>query len=190
MAPESEEARRRRFEQEALPHLDALYGTALRMTRNRRDAEDLVQETFLRAYRFFDRYEPGTNCRAWLYRILTNTGINAFQKAARQPRPVDFDDLEPVLEGPEPAALQEPPGGELAAFAELLDDELLGALAAVPADFRMVLILSVVEGFAYKEIAAILDIPIGTVMSRLYRGRKLLQESLRDYGRKRGLVKE
>ena len=190
MGQESEEARRVRFEQEALPHLDALYGTALRMTRNRGDAEDLVQETYLRAYRFFDRYRPGTNCRAWLYKILTNTGINAFVKAAKQPPRVDFEAVEPVLEKVESRALQESTRGDMAAFADLLDDEVKSALEAVPGDFRMVLILSVIEGFSYKEIAAILGIPIGTVMSRLFRGRKLLQASLREYARKRGLVKE
>jgi RNA polymerase sigma-70 factor (ECF subfamily) len=190
MTAESDEARRGRFEHEALPHLDALFGTALRLTRNRRDAEDLVQDTFLRAWRYFDRYQPGTNCRAWLYKILTNTAINRFQVAARRPRQVDFEEVEPVLEKPESTALQEPTGGDLGVLAELLDDELKAALEAVPEDFRIVLILSVVEGFAYKEIASILDIPIGTVMSRLFRGRKLLQASLRDYGRRRGLVKE
>ena len=190
MGSETEEARRRRFEQEALPHLDALYGTALRMARNRSDAEDLVQETFLKAYRFFDRYQPGTNCRAWLYKILTNTGINAWAKASKQPPRVQFEDVEGVLEKPESPALQVAAGGDLAAFADLLDDELRSALEAVPAEFRMVLILSVVEGFAYREIAEILGIPIGTVMSRLFRGRKLLQASLRDYARRRGLVKE
>ena len=187
---ESEEARRRRFEAEALPHLDALYSAALRMTRNRSDAEDLVQETFLRAYRFFDRYQPGTNCRAWLYKILTNTGINVLVKAAKQPRRVDFELVEPVLEKRESPALGVTTGGHMAVFADLLDDEVKAALEEVPEDFRIVLILAAIEGFAYKEIAEILQIPIGTVMSRLFRGRKLLQASLREYARKRGLVKE
>ena len=190
MRQESEAEMLRRFEAEALPHLDALHRTALRMTRNRSDAEDLVQETYLKAYRFFDLYEPGTNCRAWLFKILTNTGINVFVKRAKQPAQVDFDDVEPILPQAESAGLQAPTRGDLAVFADLLDDELKSALEAVPEDFRMVLILSVIEGFAYREIAEILDIPIGTVMSRLYRGRKLLQASLREYARKKGLVKD
>ncbi len=185
-----EATRQRRFEAEALSHLDALYRTALRLTRNSSDAEDLVQETYLKAYRFWDHYEPNTNCRAWLYKIMTNTRINQAVKEAKRPPRVDFELLAEVLPDRETAALDQPTRGELAVFAALLDDEFVTALEAVPEDFRVVLILYAVEGYAYKEIAAILDIPIGTVMSRLYRGRKLLQSSLHAYARQRGLTKD
>lgn len=178
--------RRRRFEAEAVPHLDALYRSAKHWSRNSSDAEDLVQETMVRAWRFFDRYEPGTNCKAWLFRILTNTRINAHHRAGRRPVEAVSDALESL---PAPATgevLQAPARGEIAAFAHLLDDEMKAALDALPEPFRVVLVLSVVEGFAYKEIAAILDVPIGTVMSRLFRARKLLQAALRDYARQHG----
>lgn len=188
MAQQDEADRLRRFEQEALPHLDALFNTALRMTRNRSDAEDLVQDTYFKAYRFFDRYEPGTNCKAWLFKILTNTGINAFAKRARRPANVNFDDVEPVLAAPRTS--RPVPAGDFAALADLVDDEVKAALETVPEPFRLVLVLSGVEGFAYKEIAEILDIPIGTVMSRLFRARKLLQAALFDYARRRGLVRD
>jgi RNA polymerase sigma-70 factor (ECF subfamily) len=190
MADEDEAARRRRFEAEALPHMDALYRTALRLVRNPSDAEDLVQETYLRAHRFWDRYEPGTNCKAWLFKILTNTRINQYVKDSKRPARVDFDAVEPFLTQPEPAAQEQPTHGELATFADLLDDEVKSALEAVPDDFRLVLLLYVVEGYAYKEIAQILAIPIGTVMSRLFRARKLLQAELQDYARRRGLVQD
>jgi RNA polymerase sigma-70 factor (ECF subfamily) len=187
MSQADDGARRARFEAEALPHLDALFRTALRMTRNRSDAEDLVQETYYKAYRAFDRYTPGTNARAWLYKILTNTGINVAVRKARRPAEVDFDAVEPLLAHAPSTGLQVPTRGELAAFADLLDDEVKGALEAVPEPFRIVFILSVVEGFTYQEIAAILEIPIGTVMSRLFRARKALQAALQDYAQRRGL---
>lgn len=190
MAHESEADRQRRFADEALPHMDALYGTALRLTRNPADAEDLLQETYLKAHRFWDRYTPGTNCRAWLYRILTNTRINHYVKASRIPSQVNFADVEPILEQREVRGLAHSTDGRLDTFVDLLDDELKEALELVQEDFRVVLILSVMEGFAYKEIAEILGIPIGTVMSRLFRARKSLQENLQEYARKRGLVKD
>ena len=190
MAQENEADRLRRFEEEALPHLGALFNTALRMTRNRSDAEDLVQDTYFKAYRFFDRYAAGTNCKAWLFKILTNTGINAFAKRARRPTNVSFDDVEPILAGASAPGPGLPPPGNFAALADLLDDEVKAALESVPEPFRLVLLLAGVEGFAYKEIAEILEIPIGTVMSRLFRARKLLQSALREYGRRRGLVRD
>ncbi len=185
-----EAARRRQFETEALPHLDALYNTALRMTRNPSDAEDLVQDTYLRAHRFWERYAPGTNCKAWLYKILTNTRINQYVKDSKRPPQVDFDTVEAVLGQPESAALEQATHGEMALLSDLLDDEVKAALEAVPDDFRLVLLLYVVEGYAYKEIATILEIPIGTVMSRLFRARKLLQAALHDYARRRRLVQD
>ena len=190
MGHEDEAARQHRFETEALPHLDALYRTALRLTRNRSDAEDLVQETYLRAYRFWERYEADTNCKAWLYKILTNLRINQAVKAGKRPAEVDFDEVSAVLAQSKSEALELPTQGEIDVFADLLEDEVKAALEAVPEDFRLALILHVVEGFAYKEIAQILDVPIGTVMSRLYRARKLLQTSLHAHARQRGLVKD
>ena len=190
MAEESEVDRRRRFEEEALPHLDALYGTALRMTRNRGDAEDLVQETYLRALRFWDRYTPGTNCKAWLFKILTNTGINRFVKRSREPVRVPFDAVEPTLRQPDRDGFGATAAGDLPALADFLDDEVKQALESLPESFRIVLLLAVVEGFAYKEIAEMLEIPIGTVMSRLFRARRLLQEKLQTYGRSRGATRE
>lgn len=190
MAPESEAEKRRRFEVEALPHLNALYNTALRMTQNPSDAEDLVQETYLKAHRFWERYRAGTNCKAWLFKILTNTRINQYVKKSKQPGQVNFDDVEPMLAQRPPTPLDRATHGDIAAFADLLHDDVKVALEAIPEEFRTVLVLSVIEGFAYKEIAQILDIPIGTVMSRLFRGRKLLQKSLREFARKRGLAKD
>lgn len=190
MRQEDEAAKQRRFETEALPHLDALYHTALRLTRNQSDAEDLVQETYLRAYRFWERYEAGTNCKAWLYKILTNLRINQAVKAKKRPAAVDFDQVGAVLAQSTSETLATTTEGEMEVFAHLLEDEVKAALEAVPEDFRLALILHVVEGFAYKEIAEILGIPIGTVMSRLYRARKLLQASLLAYARRRGLVKD
>jgi RNA polymerase sigma-70 factor (ECF subfamily) len=190
LVPESDAALRHRFEAEALPHLDALYRTAQRLTHNRDDAADLVQETYLKAWRSFGQYRPDTNCKAWLYRILVNTGINRWERRARRPAEVDYETVEPWLAATESESLAAPTQGEIDALAELVDDEVRAALQAVPAPYRVVFVLATIEGFAYKEIAAMLDIPIGTVMSRLYRARKALQASLRDYARRRGLVRE
>jgi RNA polymerase sigma-70 factor (ECF subfamily) len=188
MAHETDAERRTRFEREALPHSDALFRTALRFARNRSDAEDLVQDTLLKAYRAFDRYEPGTNCRAWLFKILTNTGINQHHRRARRPAEVEIEAIESLAAAPEP--LPELGAGDLDAFADLLDDEVKAALDTLPEPFRLVLVLSVLEGLTYKEIASVLDIPIGTVMSRLYRARRMMQTALRAYARRRGVVRE
>jgi RNA polymerase sigma-70 factor, ECF subfamily len=154
-----------RFETEALPHLRALYGTAYRMTRNAHDAEDLVQETFLRAYRGFDRFEPGTNIRAWLFTILHRVRTDAFRRAGRSPQTVEM-----IAEGP----AVPPPQDALASGAE----DIERALAALPDVFRMAVILRDVEELAYDEIAGVLGIPVGTVMSRIHRGRALLRVAL------------
>ena len=154
-----------RFETDALPHLRALYGTAYRMTRNAHDAEDLVQETFLRAYRGFDRFEPGTNIRAWLFTILHRVRTDAFRRAGRSPQTVEM-----IGEGPAVPAPQE----ALASGAE----DIERALAALPEVFRVAVLLRDVEDLSYDEIAGVLDIPIGTVMSRIHRGRVLLRAAL------------
>jgi RNA polymerase sigma-70 factor, ECF subfamily len=154
-----------RFETDALPHLRALYGTAYRMTRNAHDAEDLVQETFLRAYRGFDRFEPGTNIRAWLFTILHRVRTDAFRRAGRSPQTVEM-----IGEGPAVPAPQE----ALASGAE----DIERALAALPEVFRVAVVLRDVEDLSYDEIAGVLDIPVGTVMSRIHRGRGLLRAAL------------
>ena len=187
-APPEDPALRARFEHEVLPLLPNLYGAALRMTRNPQDAEDLVQETYLRAYRGFGGFREGTNLRAWMYRILTNTFINAYRKKQREPVTVPEDDtpdwyLYDKLGGA---------GAEASAEAEVLerlpDEDVQRALEDLPEAFRMAVLLADVEGFSYKEIAEILDVPIGTVMSRLHRGRKALQKALWETVRERGLV--
>ena len=175
----------------AMPYMSALYSAALRMTRNAADAEDLVQETYLRAYRGFGGFKEGTNLKAWLYKILTNTFINSYRSKKRRPEQVDLDDIEDFylyrrlgeLEAAEAARSPE---------AEVLDampDEVVKqALEDLPEQFRMAVLLADIEGFSYKEIAEIMDVPIGTVMSRLHRGRKQLQKRLWDLAEQRGLV--
>src|SRR3990172_55589 len=178
------------FEKLSLQYMDMLYSTALKMTRNIEEAEDLVQDTYLRAYRFFDKFEQGTNFKAWIFRILTNTFINNYRKKARTPRPVELDKVSFFLED-EDEPFQEPEGlnaYEEEAYGELFDDEINHALDRLSAEFRQIIILSDVEGLSYKEIAEKADIPIGTVMSRLFRGRRMLQRSLFHYARRQGYV--
>ena len=181
------EATRARFERDALPFLDQLYSAALRMTKSPTDAEDLVQETYVKAYAAFDSFAEGTNLRAWLFRILTNTFINNYRKGQRQPFSESVDDLtDAQIQGID-ARL---PGGMRSAEVEALermgDAEVLAALADLPDDFRLAVYLADVEGFPYKEIAEIMDTPMGTVMSRLHRGRKLLRDALHGYAREHG----
>jgi RNA polymerase sigma-70 factor, ECF subfamily len=178
-----------RFEREALPLLNEMYAAALRLTRNPTDAEDVLQETYLRAYRGFETFREGTNLRAWLYRILTNAFINTYRKRQREPQTVSDDEVPEWY-------LYEKLGGEGAeasAEAEVLealpDEDVQEALAALPEQFRLAVLLADVEGFSYKEIAEILDVPIGTVMSRLHRGRRALEKRLVDVMRERGLVR-
>jgi RNA polymerase sigma-70 factor (ECF subfamily) len=187
--PTDDAALRERFERDVLPLLPNLYAAALRMTRNPADAEDLVQDTYLRAFRGFSGFKEGTNLKAWLYRILTNSFINTYRKKQRQPQTVEGpDDIDEWY-------LFDKLGGrnvELSAETEVLDkipDEAVkGALESLPENFRLPVLLADVEGFSYKEIAEIMDTPIGTVMSRLHRGRKALQKALWDTAKERGLV--
>ncbi|WP_376784160.1 sigma-70 family RNA polymerase sigma factor [Demequina capsici] len=176
------------FETEALSYMDQLYAAALRMTRNGADAEDLVQETYAKAFAAQDKFAPGTNLKAWLYRIQTNAFINTYRKKQREPK---RSDAEAVEDWQLAAAAEHTSSGlasaEDAALDSIGDSEIKRALAELSDDFRMAVYLSDVEGFAYKEIAEIMDTPVGTVMSRLHRGRKLLREKLRDYAAERGL---
>ena len=184
-------AEQERFSEQAMEFADQLYTAALRMTRNPADAEDLVQETYLKAYRAFGSFQEGTNLKAWLYRILTNTFINSYRAKKRRPELSEIEDVEDLylyrrLGGLEGAAAGRSAEDEV--MDHFTDDHVKAALESLPEQFRMAVLLADVEGFAYKEIAEILDIPIGTVMSRLHRGRRALQKALFDFGRERGLV--
>jgi RNA polymerase sigma-70 factor (ECF subfamily) len=181
---------RSEFEALALGHLDSLYACGLRMTRDPRDSEDLVQDTMLAAYRFFDKFEPGTNIKAWLFKILTNTFINKYRKRVREREVRDLVEQEetPSLMSEDVAEKSRDP--EMAILGALLSDNVKVALDGVPYDYRMAVVLCDLEEFSYKEIADIMDCPVGTVMSRLHRGRRLLQKSLREYAIEQGIVKE
>ena len=178
------------FEAEALRHLDALYRTALRMTRSEADAEDLVQETYIRAFRFRDQFTLGTNMKAWLFRILTNTFINTYRRRATQPEVTDLegvDEFSLYRRMVDDRAASSSPDPEAELLNNMVDTEVTDALEELPEKFRTTVLLDV-EGFSYKEIAEMLGIPIGTVMSRLHRGRKFLQKRLYDLARERGIA--
>ena len=177
------------FEAEALPHMDVLYNFALRTTGNQDDAHDLLQETYLKAYRFWDKYEKGTNIRAWLFRIMKNSYINRYRKETKEPDKVDYEDIENFYntiraESTDPNDLQKQ------LYGNLLGDEVTKALQELPDDFRTVVILCDIEGLTYEEIAEFVECPIGTVRSRLHRGRKLLQAELFEYAKRQGMIKD
>lgn len=173
------------FDREAIPHMDILYNYALRMTANPDDANDLVQETFLKAYRFWDKYEKGTNIRAWLFRIMKNSYINRYRKETKEPETVDYNDIQNFYntiryESSDSNDLQEK------IFGGLLEDDVARAIESLPEDFRTVVILCDIEGLSYEEIADFVDCPIGTVRSRLHRGRKMLRDKLLSYAQRHG----
>jgi RNA polymerase sigma-70 factor (ECF subfamily) len=177
------EDKNKEFEDIAIQYMDSLYGTALRMTRDESDAQDLVQDSYLRAYQFFDRFERGTDFKAWLFAILRNIYINEYHRASRTPQTVDIYGFEAS------GILRAATTPEDEVFDELFDDEITSAMNSLPEDFRFAVILSDLEGFSYREIAEILHCPIGTVMSRLCRGRSLLRNRLYEYARKLGYVR-
>jgi RNA polymerase sigma-70 factor, ECF subfamily len=183
---------KQRFQAEALPLLDSLYAGALRMTRNPSDAKDLVQETMLRAYRAFDRFEPGTHLKAWLFRIMTNAYISTYRKRQRRPLEVSQDEIEDFdlhkeLKDHDLQFIATP---ESIVLNSLVDSDLTDAIDGLREQFRLAVVLSDIEGFSYAEMAEIMDVPMGTVMSRLHRGRKVLQKRLWDAAKDRGIVKK
>jgi RNA polymerase sigma-70 factor, ECF subfamily len=175
------------FEREAIPHTALLYNYALRMTGSTLDADDLLQETFLKAYRFWDKYEQGTNIRAWLFRIMKNSYINRYRKETKEPATVGYEEVEGYFTSvrDESVSLNDL---QQSLTNNLLDDDVASAVADLPEEFRTVVILCDIEGLSYEEIAEFVDIPLGTVRSRLHRGRKLLRDRLLNYARKRGYV--
>ncbi len=193
MEDEARKELEKAFVEEAVPHMDALYATALRLTKNKGNAEDLVQEAMLKAFRYFGKYQRGTNCKAWLFKIMTNTFINNYRKAKKRKEVSIDEDIKPLAERAvalERDPMQEHFGDQDTMFFKLFGDEVKQALEEVPFDFRIVVLLADLQGFAYKEIADIIDVPIGTVMSRLYRGRRILQSKLTEYAKEQGYLSD
>jgi RNA polymerase sigma-70 factor (ECF subfamily) len=189
-SPKDVEQRKKEFEEQALPHLNLLFSAALRFTRKSEDAEDLVQETYLRAFRFFHQFEKGTNIRAWLLKILRNTFINRYRKKMKEPKQVAYEEIEPYFE----QMAKSNPGEMLKVveqdvFGRMIGDEITEALEKLPEEFRTAVILCDIQDMTYEEIAEIMDCPTGTVRSRISRGRKMLQVNLMKYAKEQGYVK-
>ncbi len=177
------------FEEAAIPFLDSLYNMAFRLTRNAADAEDLIQETYLKAYKHYDKFEAGTNLKAWLFRIMKNTFINSYRKKQNQPPQSAFSEIEGSLENLVDAGDGKAEDPEQRILAGVLDEDVQRALDSLSEDYRMVILLVDLEGFSYKEAASILEVPVGTVMSRLYRGRRMLEKVLLEYAREHGYLR-
>ncbi|MDH4460361.1 MAG: sigma-70 family RNA polymerase sigma factor [Spirosomataceae bacterium] len=182
----SETEKHRVFTKEFMPHIDSMYNFAFRLTNDEDDANDLVQDTYLKAFRFINSFEEGTNAKAWLFRILKNSFINDFRKKSKEPSKVDYQDVETTYNSEEEAETAQTVDLRAESVQDLIGDEIANALNALPVDFRTVIILCDVEGFTYEEMAKILDIPIGTVRSRLHRARMLLKEKLKYYAKSLG----
>ncbi len=186
---ESAAERTKRFERDALQYMNQLYAAAMRYTKNPEDAQDLVQDTYIKAYNSFHQFEPGTNLKAWLYRVLTTTFINTYRKDQRRPQTSDSELEDWQIAEASSHTSDQGKSTEDVVLENLPDSDIKNALAEIPEEFRMAVYLADVEGFSYKEIAEIVGVPAGTVMSRLHRGRKQLREKLTDYARERGYVK-
>jgi RNA polymerase sigma-70 factor (ECF subfamily) len=186
---ESAAERKKRFERDALQYMNQLYAAAMRYTKNPEDAQDLVQDTYAKAYTSFHQFEPGTNLKAWLYRVLTTTFINTYRKDQRRPQTSDSELEDWQIAEASSHTSDQGKSSEDVVLENLPDSDIKNALAEIPEEFRMAVYLADVEGFSYKEIAEIVGVPAGTVMSRLHRGRKQLREKLSDYARERGYVK-
>ncbi len=178
------------FEEEFLPQIDALYTFAYHLTYNEEDANDLVQETYMKAFRFIDKYNEGTNAKAWLFKILKNAFINQYRRKSKQPTKVDYEDITSYQEVEEDASISGYADLREEMFQTMMGDEVTNAINALPVDFRVVILLCDIEGFTYEEISKILDIPIGTVRSRLHRARNMLKDKLREYAQSLGYGKE
>jgi RNA polymerase sigma-70 factor (ECF subfamily) len=184
---EAEKQKHIDFETLAVPHKDALYNFALKMTNDTDEADDLLQETFLKAFKYFDKFERGTNCKAWLYSIMRNTYINDYRREQKLPGKVDYDDIQNFYENIKETEVEY---GHIVedAFSNTLNDEVTDAISDLPKDFQTIILLSDVEGFTYEEIAEFLSCPIGTVRSRLHRARKMLYSKLYDYAKTTGYI--
>ena len=181
--------RKEDFDREAMPHMKLLYNYALRMSGDREDADDLVQDTYMRAFKFFHKFEKGTNCKAWLFRIMKNCYINRYRKNKKEPPKVDYEDVQNFYDSIR-SELVDPNDLEQKVFANLLDDDVMNALNSLQDDYKTVVILCDLEGLSYDEISEFLDCPIGTVRSRLHRGRKILQNKLTEYAKDKGYAVE
>ena len=182
----SETEKYRIFDKEFMPHIDSMYNFAFRLTNDEDDSNDLVQDTYMKAFRFVNSFQEGTNAKAWLFRILKNSFINDYRKKSKEPSKVDYQEVETVYNSTEDAEFESTSDLRIEAVQDLIGDEVAMALNGLPVDFRTVIILCDIEGFTYEEMAKILDIPIGTVRSRLHRARNLLKEKLRSYAKSMG----
>ncbi|CAN1578435.1 RpoE DNA-directed RNA polymerase specialized sigma subunit, sigma24 homolog [Spirosomataceae bacterium] len=182
----SESEKYRIFDKEFMPHIDSMYNFAFRLTNDEDDANDLVQDTYMKAFRFINSFQEGTNAKAWLFRILKNSFINDYRKKSKEPSKVDYQEVETVYNSTEDAEFESTSDLRIEAVQDMIGDEVAMALNGLPVDFRTVIILCDIEGFTYEEMAKILDIPIGTVRSRLHRARNLLKEKLRSYAKSMG----